>query len=204
VYRDHALFEKGSGVARSADRYVIETAVVRVVPATKESVVQVELRGVAVVAVTTQNGAASVSNAAGVLLASLRPGETLAFEPQAGAAEAVHLSGVLERKGGKFFLTDATTHVPVELQGSDMAQYVGRKVEVSGSVIPGATPASGASQVVRVVSINLPAQARTVAKGGLSGPAVGAILGGVAVGGTVAGLAAAGTFSGSPAPASAK
>jgi hypothetical protein len=204
VYRDHALFERGSGVARGADKYMIETAVVRVAPATKDSVVQVELRGAAGVAVSAQNGAASVSNAAGVLLASLRPGETLAFEPQAGAAEAVHISGVIAQKGGKFFLTDATTHVAVELQGPDLSKYVGRKVEVAGSLIPGATAAPGASQVVRVVSVNLLPSAGAVAKGGLSGRAVGVIVGGVAVGGTVAGLGAAGTFSGGSAPVSAK
>jgi hypothetical protein len=206
VYRDRTVFEKGSGIASSADQYVIEAAVVRVAPTTKDSIVQVELRGAASVAVTAQTGGASVRSGTGILLASLRSGEALAFEPQAGAAEAMNLSGVLEQKGGRFLLTDATSHVAVELQGPDLAKYVGQRVDISGSIIPGASPAAGAFQVVRVVSIKaLPRAGAVVAGGGgLSGHAIGVIVGGIAVGGTAAGLAAAGTFSGGPAPASAK
>jgi hypothetical protein len=204
VYRDHAVFEKGSGVASGANQYVIAASIVRVAPATKDSVVQVRLHGDTGVAVTAENGAASVHNTAGILLASLRSGEALDFEPQAGAAEAMKISGVLEQKGGKFFLTDATTRVRVELEGPDLAEYVGQKVEIAGSLIPDASPASGASQVVRVVSVKALPQAGAVARGGLSGRAVAVIVGGVAVGGTAAGLAAAGTFSGGSAPASAK
>jgi hypothetical protein len=211
VYRGHAVIEKGSAVAGSAGKYVLEADRVRVAPTTKDSVVQVEIRGEAGVAVTAQSGAASVRNAAGVLLAILRPGESLAFEPQAGAAGAIHISGVLEPKGGRFFLTDATTHVAAELRGPGLAQYAGRRVEVAGSLIPGAPAAAGAAEVVRVVSIKALATAAAGAAGaGAGGTAAGisttavAIVGGVAVGGTAAGLGAAGTFSGGSAPASAR
>jgi hypothetical protein len=189
LYRDHAVFEKGSGVASSADKYVIEANVLRIAPATKGSVVQVEMRGTTRVTVAASIGAANVRNAAGVLLANLQPGEALAFDPQAGAAEAMKVSGVLQEKGGEYFLTDTTTNVTVELQGPDLAKYVGKKVEVAGTTIPNVSAAPGASQVVRVVSIKL-------AAAGMSGTTVGIIIGGVAVGGTLAGLGAAGTFSG--------
>ena len=196
LYRDHAVFQKGSGVASSADKYVIEANVLRIAPATKGSIVQVEMRDNTTVAVAASIGAANVRNAAGVLLANLRPGEALAFDSKAGAAEALAISGVLQEKGGEYFLTDATTNVTVELQGPDLAKYVGKKVDVTGSTIPNANAAPGASQVARVVSI------KPVAGGGMSGTALGIIIGGVAVGGTLAGLGAAGTFSGGASPAS--
>jgi hypothetical protein len=204
LYNGRAVFEKGSGVASSADKYVIEALGLRVAPATQDSVVQVDLRGATDVAVTARSGAASVYNHAGVLLASLHPGEALDFEPQAGAAAAMKITGVLERKGTQFLLSDETTHLAEELRGLDLANYLGLRVEIEGSIIPGVTPASGASHVVSVVSVKAlpPVSARV--KGGISGPAVGGIVGGVAIVGTVAGLAASGTFSGSEAPASAK
>jgi hypothetical protein len=204
LYNGRAVFEKGSGVASSADKYVIEALGLRVAPATQDSVVQVDLRGATDVAVTARSGAASVYNHAGVLLASLHPGEALDFEPQAGAAAAMKITGVLERKGTQFLLSDETTHLAEELRGLDLANYLGLRVEIEGSIIPGVTPAPGASHVVSVVSVKAlpPVSARV--KGGISGPAVGGIVGGVAIVGTVAGLAASGTFSGSEAPASAK
>jgi hypothetical protein len=195
LYRDHAIFEKGAGVARGADRYVIEANVLRIAPAARDSVVQVEMRGASTVAVAATTGSASVRNAAGVLLANLQPGEALAFDPQSGAAEAIKVSGVLQERDGHYFVTDSTTNVTVELQGSDLAKYVGKRVTVSGSTIPTATPAPGASEVVNVVSINALA-------GGLSRTTIGLIIGGVAVGGTLAGLGAAGTFSGGSSSAS--
>jgi len=195
LYRDHAVFEKGAGVARGADKFVIEANVLRIAPAAKDSVVQVEMRGSNTVAVATMIGSVNVRNAAGVLLANLHPGEALAFDPQVGAAEAMKVSGVLQEKGGNYFITDITTNVTVELQGPDLAKYVGKRVTVTGSTIPNATAAPGAAEVVRVVSINLVAT-------GMSGLTIGLIIGGVAVGGTLAGLGAAGAFSGGASSAS--
>ena len=168
-------------------------------------------------------------NSSGVLTASLRPGMALAFDPQAAAAAAVKMTGVIESRNGAYFLTDETTKVTIQLlDGADVSKYVGKKVEITGSSIPGASPAGGASQLVRTVTIKPVggkgkagavaaagagaaggtaagtaggAAAGAGAAAGLSGAAVGAIVGGVAVAGTVGGLAAAGTFS-SDAPVS--
>src|ERR1039458_4020215 len=217
VYRDHAVFEKGSGVASNADKYVIEASVLRIAPATKDSVVQVEMRGASSVAVAARTGSAEVRNASGVLVASVRPGEALAMDPQAGAAGAVKMTGIVESKDGKYFLTDCTTQVRVELQGPDVAKSLGKTVEITGSSIPGATPAAGASQLVQVATMRAASKAGCAgapgaagaagaggAAAGLSTGAAVAIVGGVVVGGTVIGLAAAGTFSGAALPASSK
>jgi hypothetical protein len=120
---------------------------------------------------------------------------------------------VVESRDGKYFLTDCTTHVRVELQGPDVAKFLGKTVEITGSSIPGATPAAGASQLVQVATMKTASKAGCAAgapgAAGAAGHALStgaavAIVGGVVVGGTVIGLAAAGTFSGAAAPASAK
>ena len=226
VYRDRTVLEKGSGLVKDVDRHVIEAATLRIAPTARESIVQIEITSPSHVRVATSGGAAEVRNSSGVLTASLRPGMALAFDPQAAAAAAVKMTGVIESRNGAYFLTDETTKVTIQvLEGAEVSKYVGKKVEITGSSIPGANPAAGASQLVRAVTIKpvggkgkagavaaagagaaggaaggaaAGAAVGAGAAAGLSGAAVGAIVGGVAVAGTAGGLAAAGTFSSDP------
>ena len=215
VYRDRIVLEKGSGSLKDGAHHVIEADTLRIIPSTKDSVVQVEINGPSRVTVSALGGAAEVRNSSGVLTASLRPGMALAFNPQAAAATAVKMTGVIESREGAFFLTDETTKVTVQLlEGVDVTKNAGKRVEITGSAIPGSNPAAGASQVVRTVTIKpvdnnkgkvaaagvggAAAPGGAAAGTGLSGAAIGAIVGGVAVAGTLGGLAAAGTFSSSP------
>lgn len=213
VYRDRIALEKGSTLLRGDANHAVEAVSLRIAPTSKDSVVQIELGAPGSVSVAARSGDASVRNSSGVLVASLRAGMALAFTPQSGAATQVKMSGVLESSNGKYFLTDAATKVKVELVGSpDLAKFVGKRVDVAGSSMPGVQAAAGASQVVTVVTItaasnNKKAAAAAGAAGAgagagaaAAGMAVGttvAIVGGVAVAGTVIGLAASGTFSGS-------
>jgi hypothetical protein len=218
VYRDRTVLEKGSGSVRDGDRHIIEAATLRIAPSARDSVVQIDLTSPLHVTVGARGGPAEVRNSSGVLTASLLPGMALAFNPQAASAAAVKLTGVIESRAGAYLLTDETTKITVQLlEGPDVTRYVGKKVEVTGSSIPGASPLGGASQLVRAVTIKPAGDKRKVAAAagaagagagaaaagagasaaaaGLSGAAVGAIVGGVAVAGTTGGLAAAGTFS---------
>ncbi len=206
VFRDHAVLERGSGLVKGGGSQVIVAGTVRIGPSTTNSVIQVERAAPGHVAVAARTGSAEVHNAGGSLVALVRPGMALAFEPQAGGAPSVKLSGTLQSRDGKYYVTDTTSHITVELQGNDLASYVGRNVDIQGSTIPDAVAAGGASSVVRVATISphIGAAGAAGAGGaggasasGLSGAALGAIIGGVAVGGTFIGLAAAGTFSGS-------
>jgi len=214
VYRDHTILEKGTGVVKDAGTHVIEADTLRISPSAKDSVVQVEVMSPSSITVAARSGSADVRSAAGVLVASVRPGLALAFGAQAGAATAFDMTGVEEFKDGKYFLTDDTTHVTVQLEGPDLAKFVGKCVEVTGSIIPGATPPSPASQLIQVATIK--ATSCRIAGGAIPGGAGAggavatglsmgariAIIGGVAAAGTVAGLAAAGTFSSSSPSAS--
>jgi len=209
VYRDRTVLEKGAGLLRDADKHVFEAASLRISPAARDSVIQVDVEGPGRINVSTRGGGAQVRNSAGVLVASMRPWSELAFDAGAGAAAgastSVHLSGVLTVQGGKYFIADATTGIKVELQGSDLGKYVGTRVNIYGSAIPGATPAAGASQVVQVTSV-VPAAAgvaggaAAASSAGLSTAATAAIIGGIGVAATVGGLAAVGDLPGQSSP----
>jgi hypothetical protein len=203
VYRDHTILEKGTGVVKDAGTHVIEADTLRISPSAKDSIVQVDITSPSSITVAARSGAAEVRSATGVLVASVRPGLALAFGAQAGAATAFDMTGIEELKDGKYFLTDDTTHVTVQLEGPDLAKFVGKCVEVTGSIIPGATPPSPASQLIQVATIKTTSCRK--AAGWWPGLATGekiAIIGGVAAAGAVAGLAAAGTFSSSTPSAS--
>jgi len=221
IYRDHTVLQTGSEFVKDGAHHVIEADSLRITPSNQDSVVQVEITNPERVTVGARGGPAEVRNSSGVLTASLLPGMSLAFNPRAGAASAVKMIGVIESRNGAFLLTDETTKVTIQVEGPDVSKYVGKKVEVVGSVIPEAKAAAGATQVVRAVTIKtVSANRKAVAAAGgaaaggaaaggaaagagagaavgMSAATIGAIVGGVAVAGTVGGLAAAGTFSSS-------
>jgi hypothetical protein len=211
VYRGRIVLEKGSSLTSNLQPNTIDVSNLRVASQAKETQVQVEISNPTRVVVAAQNGAAQVRNSAGVLVAMVLPGTALLFDTQAGgAATAVAMRGTLESHDGKFFLTDKTANITVELQGEDFQKFIGQLVEITGSAVPGAPAAAGASQVVHVVTIKAVTGKKKDAAAAAAGTGVGAgasaghsattiavIVGGVAVVGTVAGLAAVGTFSGS-------
>jgi hypothetical protein len=222
VYHDRTVLEKGSGSVRDGASHIIEAATLRIAPSAKDSVVQIDLTSLSHVTVGARGGPAQVRNSSGVLTASLLPGMALAFNPQAASTAAVKVIGIIEARDAAYLLTDETTKVTIQLlEGPDVIKYAGKKVEITGSSIPGASPLGGASQLVRAVTIKPVGDKRKIAAAagaagtgagaaaagagagaaaGLSGAAVAAIVGGVAVAGTVGGLAAAGTFSGGSDP----
>jgi len=201
VFQDHTVLEKGSGLVKDAQRHSIEAASLRIAPADKTSVLQVEVTGPSKVSVTARSGGAQVRNEQGLLVAEVLPGTPLAFDAQAGSATTMKLTGVLEFKDGVFLLTDKTANVTVELRGTDLQKYVGQNVEVTGSTAVGVQAAAGASQVVNVATITAAGKKPKPARAGISGGAKAAIVSGVAVVGTLAGLAVAGTFTGPAASA---
>lgn len=226
IYQDHTVLEKGAGLLRDADKHVLDAASLEIAPAGKDAVIQVDVQGPGRISVAARSGGAQVRNSSGVLVATLLAGTALEFDSQAGASTAVKISGVVELRNGAYFMTDVTTHVVSQLLGANLAQFVGKNTHITGSLIPGAVPLAGATQVVQVadsrrVAAGAAGTAGSVGTAGApgttgasgtasaSGAATGAaavgshvavlaIIGGVAVGGTVVGLAAAGSFSGTP------
>jgi len=155
VYRDHTVLESGSELMRNGEKQTIEAATLQIASAAKDGVVLVAMGGPNNVRVFASSGVAQVRTAAGLLVASLRPGMGLAFTPQAGAATAMQVTGVLESTDGKFFLTDSCTKTGtrVEVRGTDLAKFKGKTVQITGSIMLGVAVAGGASQVVQVTKI---------------------------------------------------
>lgn len=215
VYRDRVVLENGGGLVRNAGKHTIEAATLRIVPISNDSVVQIDMSGPTHIAVSSQSGSADVRNSGGVLVASLRTGMALAFDPQAGAAAAATVSGLLHVVGSTFFVTDTTANITFELRG-DLAKYANKNVRVTGSIMGGAVAAAGASQVIHVTSIDVVSGGKKAAAGGaagaagtagtagtagaaaggLSAGATAAIVAGVGVAGAVAGLGLTGNLSG--------
>jgi hypothetical protein len=200
IYHDRTVLEKGTGMLRDAAAQVFQADSLQIAPAAKDSVVQVDVKSATRVSVYAFVGSAQVRNSSGLLLANLHTGMALDFDspPQAGGSTAVKLTGMVSEQNGNYFITDSTTNTVAQIQGKDLAKLVGKRVTVNGSLIPGAAPAAGATEVVSVATAQVVgAGAGAAVATGLAVGAKVAIIGGIVVAGTVGGLAAAGTFSSS-------
>jgi hypothetical protein len=185
VYQKKLVLESGYGQVESTTGYEVDALSLRV-SGSRDAIARVKLEGDGKVVVAAVRGAVRVTNSTGILVATLEPGRSLDFEPQAaGASAPTKVTGCLVEKGGKPIVVDQTTSVILELRGSDLLGQAGNKVEVTG--IADSSPASvpGASQVIRVAGL------RTVGKGGCASVAkkVGAT-------GETAATASAGTATG--------
>ncbi|MEI9811409.1 MAG: hypothetical protein WDO18_01470 [Acidobacteriota bacterium] len=169
-------------------------------------------------------GSLRVFNASGQVVANMAPGTAMAFDPQP-TTNITRVTGVLEKKGDHYILTDEITKVTVEVKGADLAKYAGKRIEVNGVMDAALTPVSDASQVVIAKEIRVSGKplAAAAAKGGAAAGAAGgaagaagaggatiggiaistvAIVGGVAAAATVGGLAAADALPGQGSSAS--
>lgn len=204
LFADRLALEQGGAQVRTGKAFWLEALGLRVEPAGGASSGRVSLDGARRLRVAALAGSFRVLNARGQVVANLPAGVALAFEPQQGGdAQAVRLTGILEAEEGHYLLTDEVTSVRVEVVGANLAAETGRRIEITGRLDPTASPARGASQLVRVTATRrLPGvPAAAAGQGGKSvaggiGMKTVAIIGGVAAGAAVGGLAAADAFTG--------
>lgn len=236
VFRDRLRLERGAGeieIIRGIrpGRFEVAGGGVTVAPATHDGAARVTLGDGGRVTVVAFSGSFRAMNERGLVIANLRAGSVLAFDPQPAGAPA-RVTGCLTSRRGHFLITDETTNVEVEVAGKDLKKEVGNRVEITGTGDGATTPAAEASQYIRVLSVKrlskgcgkssaVPAGSDraganatgTGATGGQSGTDSGgtpagkvpvttiAIIGGVAVAAVVGGLAAAGRLPGRGNPA---
>jgi hypothetical protein len=106
------------------------------------------------VEVAALTGGLRVTSLTGLVLARVLSGSTLAFSmPTEGDAASATVTGAVVKKNGQYLLTDETSHLTFELQGRDVADKVGKRVEVTGVSDGSESPSSDASRVIRVTSI---------------------------------------------------
>lgn len=206
VYSDHVDLKKGSakitGYSANASGLSVR--------ADGTASAAISMRGQGVVEIASLTGDVHVFNAAGFNVANLLPGRSLDLKPQdAGASAPSNLTGCTKKSGGDTLLTDETSNVTVQLKGGN--EKNNRRYQVTGSMVPNATPASGATQVLNVASAKelgacqvpggvVPVAAGGAAAAGLSSAAIAGIAIGVAAAVAVGATAAAGGFSSSNAP----
>ena len=152
VFRDHLVLERGAGQLNGGG-YRIEARTLRISAGEPYASAKVSISGTTRVQVAALTGSLRVTNARGLLVANLLPGAALEFEPQVETDSVFsRLTGTVRKQAGKYFLTDETTNITVELRGAGLDAQVGKRVEINGSVDPAATPAQPATQVVRIQS----------------------------------------------------
>jgi len=208
IHQDHLFLDRGTAELNGSSLYQIETANLHITASGSDARIRVLVGPTDRVNIEAVGGNAEVHNTQGMLVARIFTGTALQIQP--ANPSSVRLTGTLRAMGGKYFLTDETNKVTVELRGSNLANLVGKRVQVTGSVESGATPAAGASQVVTVAQATAVSAAgagggaaagATVAHG-LSTATIAVIGGAAATAGTVGGLYAAGVIGGSTAPVS--
>lgn len=186
VYQDRMVLEQGQAQFESDKAYRVEALSLRV-SAARKSVALVSIEGRNRILVTAMGGPVQVASAKGMLLANLAAGRALEFEPQAaGAAAPSKVTGTLKKGSGFLVITDEITGVTVEVRGAGLDDQIGKRVELTGTLDPSATPPAGISEVLKVTNINV--------LGGTTAAATGmalstkAIIGGVIVAGAGAGV----------------
>jgi len=148
VFSDHVDLQKGSA---SITGYSANANGLNVRADGKASAT-VSMRDQGVVEIAALTGSVHVFDAAGMNVANLVPGRALDLKPQdAGANAPSNLTGCAVKSGSNTLLTDETSNVTVQLKGGNVK--TGRRVQITGSMVPHATPAGGDSQVVNVTNV---------------------------------------------------
>jgi len=146
VFSDHVDLQKGSA---SITGYSANASGLSVRADGKASA-NISMRDQGVVEVAALTGDVHVFNAAGLNVANLVPGRALDLRSQ-GAGAPSNLTGCAVKSGSNTLLTDETSNVTAQLKGGNVS--TGRRIQVTGSLVPNATPLSGASQVISVANV---------------------------------------------------
>lgn len=217
-FGDHLVLERGQSVLQKAQGFRVEARGLTILPDTGASTGRILLEGSVRVQVLAVTGSLRVLNSRGMVVAKISSGRALLLEPQSTAGPT-RLAGRVVLRSGHYLLTDETTNVTVELTAKkDLANAIGRRVEVTGVNDPLATPASDATQVIEVAQVTPAPPAAPAGSGGSSGGSGGgaaasgstggaaggaavsvtliAVIAGVAAAAVVGGLAATGSLGG--------
>lgn len=152
VFADRMVVEKGIGELERGAGYRLEALGLRVIPSSPDSAGRVAVVDDGKLQALALAGTLRVTTADGLVVAVLRPGVALEFQPQepAGGQAPFEMTGCLERREGRFVLRDPLTGVVEEVRGDRLDGEVGRMLEVTATVVPGAKPVAGALEVIQI------------------------------------------------------
>lgn len=189
VYRDHLLLEKGTGQVSGGTKYRILARALQIETVGNNGLAKVSVTPESRVLVAALQGHVRVTRSGGLLVANIAAGHALQLEARDPASSQSTLSGILEKRNGRYLLTDSTAGVTVEVKGNGLEKFVGRCVEVTGGLDSGMTPAEGAAHVLISSNLDRCGDGGLIAGGG-SGAAAGGT--GSTGAGTAAGAAGLG------------
>ncbi len=200
VYQDRLVLETGEASTEGA--YRVETGGLSVTAAAgARSAVGFESDGR--LKVSAESGPVRVKNQSGLLLAQVLPGRGILLSPKVGgsAANAMSLTGTVEKRENGLYLTDETAGITVRLKGSELDKFVGKKVRVSGKTDDQAPRMEGIAATVAVDRVQpVGGSGKKKAAGATVGGAAAAgtglsttavVVGGIAVAGAVTGTSVA-------------
>jgi hypothetical protein len=183
IFSTHATLDRGQSEIQSGTGFELNANSLRIRPVGDNTVLRVKIDGGAVT-VEARNAPVEVSNSAGLLVARVNPGLPLSFMQGAGAS--FESTGCVLQRGGAAIVVEPASKTTTELRGADLRKVIGNQATVKGTIDSSATPAGGASQVVKVST------AKITAKGGCDAAATAAGASVVATGlGVAAGAGAA-------------
>lgn len=152
IFSDHLTLEKGLGEL-AASKYRIEARSLRIETNEPKSLARVSIEGSKDVLVSALNGPVRVYNEVGLLVANVRPGVAMSFQPQAAPPTSSERTGCLMRSKtdrSKFILVDQVADITVEVRGEGLAEQVGNQIKIKGSAFRSEVPVAEASQVILV------------------------------------------------------
>jgi len=141
VWENRLALERGIGQAAGPSSFELDAAGLKIRAANGTARFRVALAdhsGLRV-EVAALSGEARVTNAAGLLLASVPAGRSMSFSPQAGSGGAATRTGCLLYKEGHFIIQDDETQEVAELNGRDqvardLSSNTGNRVEAAGTL----------------------------------------------------------------------
>jgi hypothetical protein len=169
LHRDRLVLQLGEAEFAAPTSFQIEANGLHVAPSQPNSRAVVSMRAQNSVDVGALTGSFSVTNDQGVLLATLRTGQSISFGAQAdGDSSACTGTGTISSESGNYFITIASTGIKYELTapnlGKLMGSLVGQTVAIKGNIVSGATPAGGVTAVIAVENFRTPASGATTAE----------------------------------------
>ena len=187
VHRDRLVLQYGESELAAASSYSLEANGLRVTPNTPNSRGVVSFKYGNTVEVASLTGDFGVTNAKGILLANVGAGRTASFAIQQGTPAPIASApsssfsgtGMVSFENGHYYI-ELNTGTKYELVGKNLKNFVGKKVQVSGSVQNGVATASGAgagaSSTAAVVTVS-----SIAVNGAVLGASSALIIGGIAV-----------------------
>jgi hypothetical protein len=154
VYSEHSVLERGIAMQHGVARHSVRADGLTISSKAPHAVVLVGVKDSTHFEVAAQQDELQVSAPSGEVLARIEPGTILSFNvgQTAGAATTTRSASLFcgDLKAN-YQLTDAITNVTYQLQGTDLAQYVGSAIRITGTL--NGTASGFTPQVIVVSSV---------------------------------------------------